>query len=189
MKRLLLIVSLLTFSMAASAGMTAEAIFAGGCFWCMEPPFDKAIGVLSTTSGYTGGTKVSPTYEDVSSGKTGHYEAIKVVYDPSSISYKELVNIFWKNIDPLDGSGQFCDKGQQYTSAIFYQDETQKKLAEESKTSLEKGQKFKTKILKAQAFYPAEDYHQDYYKKNPVRYKYYRYQCGRDKRLEEVWKK
>ncbi|MBA2403602.1 MAG: peptide-methionine (S)-S-oxide reductase MsrA [Bdellovibrionales bacterium] len=188
MKHILLSL-ILSYTVTAFAGPQSEAIFAGGCFWCMEPPFDKANGVFSTTSGYTGGEKVNPTYEEVSSGKTGHYEVIKVIYDAKIISYRELLNIFWKNIDPLDGNGQFCDKGQQYESAIFYQDDNQKKLAEETKASLEKGQKFQTRILKAKAFYPAEDYHQDYYKVNPIRYKYYPYQCGRDKRLEEVWKK
>jgi methionine-S-sulfoxide reductase len=188
MKFFILIFSFL-FVSHAFAGPQAEAVFAGGCFWCMEPPFEKESGIISVTSGYIGGKKASPTYEEVSAGKSGHYEAIQVVYDPKTISYRELLNIFWMNIDPFDGKGQFCDKGQQYQAAIFYKDESEKKLAEETRASLDKDGKFQTKILMAEKFYPAEDYHQDYYKKNPVRYKFYRYQCGRDKRLEKVWKK
>lgn len=161
------------------------AIFAGGCFWCMQPPFDslKNKGVLKTEVGYTGGSKTNPTYEETSSGTTGHREAIRIEYDAKKISYKELLNVFWQNVDPYDGKGQFCDKGEQYTSAIFYLNESQKKDAESSKP---KGA-VATLILPAKPFYPAETYHQDYYLKNPVRYKFYRYNCGRDKRLKEVW--
>lgn len=169
----------------------AYAIFAGGCFWCMEPPYDKMDGVLSTTSGYSGGEKKNPTYKEVSSGTTKHIEVIKVEYDPSKVSYKELVKTFWKNVDPYDSKGQFCDKGYQYTSAVFYKNEEQKKAFEEVTNELIKSGKLKknyaTKLLEEKEFYPAEDYHQDYYKKNPLRYKYYRYSCGRDNRLKEVW--
>jgi peptide-methionine (S)-S-oxide reductase len=161
------------------------AIFAGGCFWCMQPPFDalKTKGVLKTTVGYTGGTKENPTYEQTSSGSTGHREAIEVVYDAKKIAYKDLLKVFWENIDPFDKDGQFCDKGEQYTAAIFYANDEQKKEAELSKP---KGN-VATSILPAKKFYPAETYHQSYYEKNPVRYKFYRFNCGRDKRLKEVW--
>lgn len=182
-----LVLSLFLTAAFPLTAATAQAIFAGGCFWCMEPPFDQAPGVLSTTSGYSGGEKKNPTYEEVSAGTTQHYEVIKVVYDEQLISYEELLQIFWKNIDPFDGGGQFCDRGQHYASAIFYQDEAQKQLAIASLAHLDKEQKFKTQILKAQAFYPAEKYHQDYYQVNPIRYNYYRYRCGRDERLKEVW--
>lgn len=172
---------------------TKTAIFAGGCFWCLEPPFDKLkeAGVLDTVVGYTGGKTDNPTYEQISSGKTGHKEVIKIVYDSQKISYQELLSVFWKNIDPFDGIGQFCDKGDQYQSAVYYLDEEQKNDYLQSLEALKKKgievQNFKTQLLKAAQFYPAEDYHQDYYVKNPVRYKYYRFSCGRDKRLEQVW--
>ena len=155
----------------------ATATFAGGCFWCMEPPFDKLEGVVSTTSGYTGGTLKNPTYEEVSAGGTGHAESLQVVYDPAKISYAQLLEVFWRNIDPTVKDRQFCDVGHQYRTAIFYHDEEQKRLALESKQRLEQSGKFPaiyTEIVPAGTFYPAEDYHQDYYKKNPVRYKYYR---------------
>ena len=175
----------------AAAPETAKATFAGGCFWCMEPPYDKLDGVLSTTSGYTGGTKKNPTYEEVSSGATGHAEAVQIIYDPKKVTYAKLLEVFWHNIDPLTPNAQFCDHGSQYRSAIFYHDETQKRLAEESKKAL--SSRFRapivTEIVPATVFYPAEDYHQDYYKKNPLRYKVYRYSCGRDQRLEELWGK
>jgi peptide-methionine (S)-S-oxide reductase len=175
------------------AAKTATATFAGGCFWCMEPPFDKLDGVLSTTSGYTGGSKQNPTYEEVSDGDTGHAEAIEVVYDPSRIGYDKLLDVFWHNIDPLTPNAQFCDHGNQYRSAIFYHDAEQKRLAEKSKQDLEASGRFKqpivTEIVAAGRFWPAEEYHQDYYEKNPVRYHYYRYRCGRDQRLEELWGK
>ena len=168
---------------------TAKATFAGGCFWCMEPPFDKLDGVISTTSGYAGGTKKNPTYEEVSAGKTGHAEVVQITYDPKKITYEKLLEVFWRNVDPLTPNRQFCDVGSQYRTAIFYHDETQKRLAEESKKALSK--RFKepivTEIVAASEFYPAEDYHQDYYIKNPLRYKYYRYSCGRDQRLEALW--
>ena len=172
---------------------TAVATFAGGCFWCMEPPFDKLDGVISTTSGYTGGQKLNPTYEEVSSGGTGHAEAVQITYDPNKVSYQQLLEIFWRNIDPTTPNRQFCDSGNQYRSAIFYHDKEQKKLSEESKAELYKNKPFDqtivTEITPASEFYPAEDYHQDYYQKNPIRYKFYRHGCGRDKRLEELWGK
>lgn len=168
---------------------TATATFAGGCFWCMEPPYDEIDGVLSTLSGYTGGTRKNPTYKEVSSGTTGHTEAVQISYDPSKVTYEKLLEIFWRNIDPLTPNAQFCDHGSQYRSAIFYHDETQKKLAEKSKQAVQREfqQPVVTEIVRAAEFYPAEDYHQDYYKKNPVRYKIYRYGCGRDQRLDELW--
>jgi peptide-methionine (S)-S-oxide reductase len=171
----------------------ATATFAGGCFWCMEPPYDKLDGVISTTSGYTGGRKKNPTYEEVSGGTTGHAEAVQVAYDPTKVSYEKLLEVFWQNIDPFTPNAQFCDHGSQYRSAIFYHDEEQKRAAEASKQKLEKSgritQPIVTEIVPAGEFYPAEDYHQDYYQNNPVRYKYYRYRCGRDEALEKIWGK
>jgi peptide-methionine (S)-S-oxide reductase len=168
---------------------TAKATFAGGCFWCMEPPYDELEGVISTTSGYIGGTKKSPTYEEVVTGSTGHAEAVQVTYDPKKISYERLLEVFWRNIDPLTANAQFCDSGNQYRAAIFYHDETQKQHAEASKKRVQSRfkQPIVTEIVRAAEFYPAEDYHQDYYKKNPIRYKVYRYGCGRDQRLQELW--
>lgn len=172
---------------------TETATFAGGCFWCMEPPYDKLDGVLSTTAGYTGGWKKSPTYEEVTAGNTGHAESVRIVFNPAKISYRKLLEVFWHNIDPTTPDRQFCDVGNQYRPAIFYHDEAQRKLAEESKRLLEKTKSFKgpivTEITKASEFYPAEEYHQNYYLKNPVRYKFYRYNCGRDRRLTELWGK
>lgn len=169
----------------------AVATFAGGCFWCMEPPFDELEGVISTTSGYIGGHKADPTYKEVSAGGTGHTEAVEIVYDPTKISYEALLEVFWRNVDPLDASGQFCDKGDQYRTGIFYHDAEQQRLAEASRRALEDSGRLDapivTEIVSATTFYPAEDYHQDYYKKNPVRYTLYRYSCGRDKRLEQLW--
>ena len=175
----------------AQGKATATAIFAGGCFWCMVHPFDELPGVMSVTSGYTGGQKVNPTYEQVSAGDTGHVEAVQIVFDPKQIGYEKLLEVFWRNVDPLDKGGQFCDRGSTYTSAVFYQNDEQKKLAEQSKAAIEKklGKQVVTAIRPAATFYAAEDYHQDYYKKNPLRYKYYRYSCGRDQRLEELWGK
>ncbi|NJM34080.1 MAG: peptide-methionine (S)-S-oxide reductase MsrA [Rhodomicrobium sp.] len=175
----------------AASAQTATAIFAGGCFWCMEPPFDKTDGVISTTSGYAGGEKTDPTYEEVSAGGTGHIETVKIEYDPAKVSYEKLLDIYWRNVDPFDASGQFCDKGQHYRSAIFYGNETEKALAEASKKRVAEkfGKAVETLILPASKFYPAEDYHQDYYQKNPLHYKFYRYGCGRDARLEAVWGK
>ncbi|MCB1662849.1 MAG: peptide-methionine (S)-S-oxide reductase MsrA [Pseudomonadales bacterium] len=170
-----------------------KATFAGGCFWCMEPPFDKLEGVVSTTSGYTGGEQKNPNYEQVSSGRSGHAEAVQVLYDPDKISYQTLLETFWHNIDPTVVNRQFCDSGSQYRTAIFYHNDTQRELAEQSKQSLITRKPFTedivTEITAADIFYPAEDYHQDYYIKNPIRYKYYRYGCGRDKRLEALWGK
>lgn len=169
---------------------TKTAIFAGGCFWCMEPPYDKLEGVFSTVSGYTGGHTDNPTYKKTSTGTTGHYEALAVEYDPQIVSYEKLLDVFWKNIDPFDARGQFCDKGPQYRAAIFYMNDEEKQLAEKSLQQLQErvgnGNRVVTEILPAKKFFDAEDYHQDYYKKNPIRYKYYRYGCGRDKRLKEV---
>ena len=174
-----------------SAAPVATAIFAGGCFWCMEPPFDKLDGVVSTTSGYTGGQAANPTYEAVSSGRTGHAEAVRIEYDPKKISYERLLEVFWPNIDPTDAGGQFCDRGSQYRAAIFYRDEPQRQAAERARAALEANKPFAqpivTEIVPAAAFYPAEDYHQDYYMKNPLRYKFYRTGCGRDRRLESLW--
>ena len=167
------------------------AIFAGGCFWCMEPPFDKLEGVISTTSGYTAGHKENPTYREVSAGSTGHTEAIQIKYDPVKITYPELLEVFWNNIDPVAVDRQFCDAGSQYRSGIYYLNETQQADAMRSLQEITENKPFDgkiaTEILPASTFYPAEDYHQDYYLKNPLRYKYYRYACGRDQRLEEIW--
>ena len=176
---------------ATAATKTARAIFAGGCFWCMEGPFDKLDGVISTTSGYIGGFKKDPTYQEVSSGRTGHTEAVEIVYDRAKVSYDRLLDVFWHNIDPVTKDRQFCDGGTQYRSGIFYTDDAQKAAAEASKAALDKSKPFKgtivTEITAAKEFYPAEDYHQDYYLKNPIRYKYYRTGCGRDSRLNELW--
>jgi peptide-methionine (S)-S-oxide reductase len=169
----------------------AQATFAGGCFWCMEPPFDALPGVIATTSGYIGGHKPNPSYEEVSSGVTGHAEAVQVVYDSTRISYAELLEVFWRNIDPLTPNRQFCDAGSQYRSAIFYHNNEQRRLAEASKQRLEQSGRFDrpivTAIVPASEFYQAEEYHQDFYKKNPIRYKTYRLGCGRDRRLKELW--
>ncbi len=171
--------------------MQATAIFAGGCFWCMQAPYDELDGVLDTTVGYTGGSSEKPTYEQVCAGGTGHLEAIRVRYDPSKISYQRLLDVFWHNVDPTDGGGQFCDRGESYETAIFTAGDEQKSLAEASKAELDGSgllpAKVVTKIRPASAFWPAEDYHQDYYRKNPVRYKVYRYSCGRDRRLQSLW--
>ena len=190
--RLLTLALLLaTVPAAAVRAEEAKAIFAGGCFWCMEPPFDAIDGVLSTTAGYTGGTKADPTYEEVSAGGTGHAEAVEVVYDPAKVTYEKLLDVFWHNIDPTTKDRQFCDVGDQYRSAIFYLDDEQKRLAEASKDKLDRSLKLKaavvTEIVPAGRFWPAEDYHQDYYRKNPLRYRFYRAGCGRDHRLEELW--
>jgi len=167
----------------------AEAVFAGGCFWCMEKPFDKLDGVLSTTSGYTGGKEEHPTYEDVGYHRTSHYEALRVVYDPEKVSYARLLEVFWHNVDPTDPRGQFCDKGDQYRTAVFTSDAGEKKQAEASKKEVAKelGQVVVTEILPSQVFWVAEDYHQDFYTKNPAHYTRYRTGCGRDARLKELW--
>ena len=179
-------------SFAASAQQTSTAIFAGGCFWCVEADFDKVPGVIATTSGYIGGSVKNPTYNQVSVGGTGHAEAVKIVFDPAKVSYAKLLDVFWRNIDPLVKDKQFCDSGDQYRSAIFYLDDEQKKLAEDTKKKVEA--KFAprvvyTQIVQATTFTDAEDYHQDYYKKNEARYKFYRWNCGRDQRLEQLWGK
>ena len=168
-----------------------KATFAGGCFWCMEPPFDELPGVISTVSGYTAGRTKNPTYNQVSSGGTGHAEAVEVTYDPSKITYARLLDVFWKNIDPITPNAQFCDIGTQYRAAIYYHNDEQRRLAETSKKALEDSARFQrpivTEIAAASPFYRAEEYHQDYYKKNPIRFKFYKYRCGREQRLEELW--
>lgn len=178
-------------SMKSENKKIETATFAGGCFWCMEPPFEKLDGVVEVASGYTGGSKQNPTYEEVSSGATGHYEAIQIAYDPDKVNYVKLLDVFWRNIDPTDAGGSFVDRGQQYTSAIFYHNDEQKRTAEMSKERLAKSGKYDkpiaTKILNLEAFYKAEDYHQDYYKKNPIRYKYYRRGSGRDEYIKKIW--
>jgi len=192
------IAELLGFSIIFIAATTVmasvnleKATFAGGCFWCMEHPFDEIPGVVSVTSGYTGGWKKNPTYEEVSAGGTGHAESVQIIYDPARVTYEKLLNVFWHNIDPTAKDRQFCDIGNQYRSAIFYHNEEQHRLALQSKALLEKNKTFRepivTGIVRAAEFYPAEDYHQHYYRKNPIRYKYYRFTCGRDQRLKELW--
>jgi peptide-methionine (S)-S-oxide reductase len=168
---------------------TAQATFAGGCFWCMEHPFDELPGVTDTTAGYMGGTVVAPSYHQVSSGTTGHTEVVHVEYDPDIVSYETLLDTFWRNVDPLDAQGQFCDKGSQYRSIVFYHDDTQRQLAEASKQSIDSlfEQPVVTAILPADEFYPAEDYHQNYYQTHPARYRLYRFGCGRDQRLSDLW--
>lgn len=175
----------------APAPATAKATFAGGCFWCVESDFDKVPGVISTTSGYTGGAAVNPTYMEVGSGRTGHAESVEVVYDPAKVSYGQLLDAFWHTIDPLVKNRQFCDVGDEYRTAIFVHDDEQRRLAEESKRRIEAQLKAPvyTEIVAAGPFYRAEEYHQDYYLKNPVRYRYYRWSCGRDRRLEQIWGK
>ncbi|WP_224369994.1 peptide-methionine (S)-S-oxide reductase MsrA [Hyalangium versicolor] len=169
----------------------ATATFAGGCFWSMEGVFDPLPGVVSATSGYMGGTKANPSYEEVSEGTTGHAESVRVVYDPSKVSYSQLLDAYWHNIDPLTPNAQFCDHGTQYRSVIFFEDAEQQRLAEEYKRRLEASGRFKrpvvTQIVAASAFYPAEDYHQDYVRKNPLHYRAYRIGCGRDARIQELW--
>jgi peptide-methionine (S)-S-oxide reductase len=174
----------------ATAATTASAIFAGGCFWCIEADFEKLPGVLGAESGYTAGKTLNPTYEQVSAGGSGHTEAIRVTYDPAKVSYPQLVDYFWRHIDPTVKDRQFCDSGTQYRSGIYWQNDAEKKVAEASREALLKGGKLAqihTEIIAATVFYPAEEYHQDYYKKNPIRYAYYRKSCGRDARVDEVW--
>lgn len=196
---ILLNFSLPTLSLASGPAQGAiktdvkTAVFAGGCFWCMQPPFDalKSKGVISTSVGYSGGRTENPTYEQTSAGGTGHREVIEVTYDAQKIAFKDLLSVYWKNIDPFNDKGQFCDNGEQYSSAVFYSNEAEKKDIDDSIKNLEKQgiktTKFVTKILPLKKFYKGEEYHQSYYEKNPVRYKYYRYSCGRDARLKEVW--
>ena len=185
-----------TLSPAQSTQVTvppghAVATFAGGCFWCMEPPYDKLPGVVATISGYIGGQKPNPTYQEVSAGTTGHTEAVQVVYDPKKVSYEKLLEVYWVNVDPTVKDRQFCDAGSQYRTGIFVHDEAQRRAAEASRTQVEKSKPFREPIVvpieNASKFYPAEDYHQDYYSKNPIRYNYYRTGCRRDARLKELW--
>jgi peptide-methionine (S)-S-oxide reductase len=174
-------------------GRIGTAIFAGGCFWCMQEAFEKVDGVVAVTAGYAGGTVAKPTYEQVSAGGTGHAESVEVKYDPRKITYARLLDVFWHNVDPLTSERQFCDAGHQYRSVIFYRDDGQRRMAEASKRALEDSKRFSqpivTEIAPAGTFYPAEEYHQDYYKKNPARYHFYKFNCGRAQRLEELWGK
>jgi peptide-methionine (S)-S-oxide reductase len=178
---------------AAAKPAVAVATFAGGCFWCMEEAFDPVPGVLATISGYMGGKTRNPTYEQISTGRTGHAEVVRIEYDPAKVSFARLLEVFWRNIDPTQKDGQFCDFGSQYRSAIFYHDEEQRKLAEASLAALQKNKPFRgeivTEITRASEFYRAEDYHQDYYLKNPARYKFYKAGCGRAERLQQLWGK
>ena len=178
---------------AQAPAKTALATFAGGCFWCMVHPFDELPGVVAVTSGYIGGKTPNPTYKDISNGDTGHAEAVQVTYDPAKIGYDKLLDVFWRSVDPVDAGGQFCDRGDQYRTAIFTHDEAQMQAAVASKAKLDANKKLPgpivTQIVAAGPYTKAEDYHQDYYKKNPVRYSYYRHGCGRDARLEQLWGK
>ena len=178
-------------SSRAGSEKTETATFAGGCFWCMQPPFESLPGVISTTVGYTGGHTKDPTYEEVSAGGTGHAESVEIVFDPARIRYEQLLDVFWHNIDPVSAEGQFCDRGHQYRSAIFYRGEEQRRLAEESRQRLDESKRFDrpivTEIVAASAFYPAVEYHQKYHEKNPARYAFYRWNCGRDQRLRALW--
>ena len=175
------------------SGEPAKAYFSGGCFWCMEEAFEKVDGVIAAVSGYMGGTVQNPSYEEVSSGRTGHAESIEVLYDPSKVTYNQLLEAFWRNVDPITPTAQFCDHGTQYRAAIFYQNDQEKRFAEESKQAIEQSKRFTqpivTQIVMASQFYTAEEYHQDFYKKNPIRYKFYKYNCGRAQRLDELWGK
>ena len=187
---LLLLAGTAAFAEAPPPSRT-RATFAGGCFWCMEPPFETLPGVSKTTVGYTGGSVARPTYEQVSAGTTGHAEAVEVEYDPSKITYEKLLDLFWHNVDPVTRDAQFCDRGRQYRTAIFYHDDAQRTAAEASKRALQSSGKLPgpivTEIVAASVFWPAEEYHQRYHEKNPIRYRYYRWGCGRDARLRELW--
>ncbi|MEO5896930.1 MAG: peptide-methionine (S)-S-oxide reductase MsrA [Vicinamibacterales bacterium] len=176
---------------ARTTPQVATATFAAGCFWCMEAPFDELDGVISTTSGYTAGRTKAPTYEQVSSGQTGHTESLQITYDPSKVTYARLLEIYWRNVDAVDGGGQFCDRGTQYRPGIYYHSDDQKRLADASKERIaaKLGQPVPVEIVAAGEFYKAEEYHQDYYKKNPVKYKFYKWNCGREQRLEKLWGK
>ncbi len=180
-------------SLAIEGNQNAKATFAGGCFWCMEEAYEEVNGVVSVISGYTGGQLADPTYEQVSAGGTGHAESVEVTYDPNKVTYQKLLEVFWRNVDPTTPNAQFCDHGSQYRTAIFYHDQMQKRLIDESKQAVESSKSFPqpivTEIVPASIFYPAEDYHQDFYKKNPVRYKFYKWNCGRSQRLEQLWGK
>ena len=186
-------IALMLASPISQAAEIETAIFAGGCFWCTESDFDKVPGVISTTSGYTGGHKKNPSYEEVIEGGTGHVESVQIIYDPARVTYTQLLNLFWHSIDPTTPDAQFCDHGYQYRSAIFYLNDEQRRLAEASKAELERSKPFKapivTEIVAASTFYPAEEYHQNFHERNPFRYKFYRWNCGRDQRLEELWGK
>ena len=177
------------FAHAASGQQLQKAVFAGGCFWCVESDFDKVPGVVSTVSGYTGGKTADPTYRQVTAGGTGHYEAVEITYDPAKVGYEALLTAFWHSVDPTDDGGQFCDRGQSYETAVFVANEEERRLAEASKAAAQKqlDRPIVTPILPAGPFFVAEDYHQDYYKNNPVRYRYYRFSCGRNSRVKEVW--
>lgn len=181
------------YAQSATPGKTEKATFAGGCFWCVEADFDKVEGVISTTSGYIGGKTANPSYRQVSSGGTGHAEAVEIVFDPAKVSYEKLLQVFWRNIDPVAKDRQFCDSGDMYRSAIFFHGSEQRALAEKSKKDIEASGKFTqpiaTELVAASTFYPAENYHQDYHKKNPSKYAFYRWNCGRDRRLEQIWGK
>jgi peptide-methionine (S)-S-oxide reductase len=182
----------LLLALGLAAGGLSRATFAGGCFWCMEPPFDKVPGVVSTTSGYAGGTVVDPKYEDVARGLTGHAEVVQVVFDPRQVTYEQLLAVFWRNVDPLDAGGQFCDRGRQYRSAIYYEGEDQKRAALASRDALARtsgvaAERIQTEIAPLAAFYRAEEYHQDYARRNVREYWTYRAGCGRDERLRQLW--
>jgi len=186
-------IALLSPNVKVEAAAPAKAYFAGGCFWCMEEAFEKVDGVIAVVSGYMGGAVATPTYEQVSAGQTGHAESVEVSYDPAKVSYQKLLDAFWHNIDPVAPNAQFCDHGSQYRSAVFYGTDEEKRMSEESKSAIEQSKRFHepivTQLVKATTFYPAEEYHQDFYKKNPIRYKYYKFSCGRAQRLEELWGK
>ena len=187
---ILMVAAALSFgAQAASAQKLEKAIFAGGCFWCVESDFDKVPGVVATVSGYTGGKTKNPTYQEVTYGDTGHYEAVEIAYDPAKVNYEALLTAFWSSVDPTDDGGQFCDRGHSYKTAVFVMNEKQRKVAEASRKEAQKilGKPIVTPILAAARFFPAEGYHQDYYKKNPYRYRYYRWGCGRDKRIRAIW--
>lgn len=190
MRKILLILLMWGITMVEAA-KPHEAIFAGGCFWCIEEALHNMHGVINTEVGFTGGTTANPTYDQVTHGVTGHRESLRVVYDPSKITYEQLLIRFWQNVDATDGGGQFCDRGESYKSAVYYTDSQQKQLATTSKTKIAKqlGQKVATDIIKAGQFYKAEDYHQGYHLKNPIRYKFYKYRCGRAARLQQLWSK
>lgn len=189
--RAAIVAIIMLWAMPAAHAGTAVATFAGGCFWCVEADFDKLPGVLETVSGYTGGREANPTYEQVSAHQTGHVEAVQLRYDPARVSYEKLVDYFWRHVDPLTANGQFCDRGPQYRTVIYFSDEAQRKTILTVKDKLEKrlGKSFVTEVTPASKFYAAEDYHQDYYNKNPLRYRYYRNSCGRDQRVKDVWGK
>ena len=189
---IVVLLNVLSHSVVES-GETARAYFAGGCFWCMEEAFEKVDGVIAVVSGYMGGTLQSPSYEEVSAGRTGHAESVEVLYDPSKLTYNQLLEAFWRNVDPITANAQFCDHGTQYRAVIFYQNDQEKRFAEESKQAIDQSKRFNqpivTQIVMASQFYAAEEYHQDFYKKNPIRYKFYKYNCGRAQRLDELWGK